>query len=166
MLASAIQIAAYSGLRQEGICSLTPASIRCDLETRINYFHVVEKTKNGVRDVPIHSAIAALVADLVQNQDADGYLIHSTGDRYGHRGDAMGKRFTRLKQELGFSQRHVFHSFRHTFAHLLESAECPEDVAQYLCGHAKAGMTFGLYSGLTRLDHRRDWLERAIRYPV
>jgi integrase len=93
-------------------------------------------------------------------------LIHASGDRYGHRGDAMGKRFTRLKQDMGFGEQHVFHSIRHTFAHLLESAECPEGVAQDLCGHAKVGMTFGLYSGRTRLDHRRLWLQRAIRYPT
>jgi integrase len=166
MLAATIRIAAYSGIRREGICSLTAASIRRDPDSGIGYFHVAEKTKSGVRDVPIHSAIATLVANLMQHQDADGYLIHSSGDRYGHRSDAVGKRFTRLKQDLGFGKRHVFHSVRHTFAHLLESAECPEGVAQDLCGHAKVGMTFGLYSGRTRLDHRRDWLERAVQYPT
>jgi hypothetical protein len=49
---------------------------------------------------------------------------------------------------------------------MLETAECPEGVAQDIVGHVKRGMTFGTYSGMTRLDHRAMWLEKAVVYPT
>ena len=42
----------------------------------------------------------------------------------------------------------------------------PGGVAKDIIGHAKTDMTFGLYSGETRMDHRARWLAKAIRYPV
>jgi hypothetical protein len=33
-------------------------------------------------------------------------------------------------------------------------------------GHVKPTMTYGLYGGLTRMNLRAEWLEKAIRYPV
>jgi integrase len=166
MLAAAIRIAAYSGMRREGICTLRVDSIQRDPDTDREFMHVSEKTAAGVRDVPIHPAIRELLTKLSNKPDTGSYLIHSSDhNKYGKRGDAVGKRFTRLKQELGFDDRHVFHSIRKTVAHLLETAECPEGVAQDIVGHVKPGMTFGLYSGLTRLDHRARWLETAVKYP-
>ena len=166
MLAATIRIAAHSGMRREGVCTLRVDSIKRDPDTDREFMHVSEKTAAGVRDVPIHPAMRDLLTKLSNKPDARGYLIHSSDhNKYGRRGDAIGKRFTRLKQELGFDSRLVFHSLRHTVAHLLETAECPEGVAQDIVGHVKPGMTFGLYSGLTRLDHRARWLERAVKYP-
>jgi hypothetical protein len=38
-----------------------------------------------------------LIQELASNVDGDGYLIRSTdGNKYRKRGDAIGKRFTRL----------------------------------------------------------------------
>ena len=51
-------------------------------------------------------------------------------------------------------------------AHLFETAECPPGVAKDIIGHAKTDMTFGIYSGETRMDHRARWLAKAIRYPA
>ena len=48
---------------------------------------------------------------------------------------------------------------------MFETAECPIGVAKDVIGHTKSDMTFGLYSGETRMDHRARWLEKAIRYP-
>ena len=164
-LANAIKLAAFTGARREGICSLKTTSIRTDPATKIRFLHLAEKTRAGRRDVPIHSAIGRLVDDLINGADKDGYLIPSDENKYGNRGDAIGKRFTRLKTDLGFDDKHVFHSIRHTVAHLLESAECPENVAKDVVGHVKQSMTYGLYSGVTKLDLRAKWMEKAIRYP-
>ncbi len=30
----------------------------------------------------------------------------------------------------------------------------------------KTDMTFGIYSGETKMDHRARWMETAIRYPT
>ena len=171
-----IMLAAYTGARRESLAALTNDSIiqvelhkvgTIPVVNGISYIHFSDKTKNGIRDVPIHSAIAGLIKELVENAGADGYLISETSpNKYGSRGDALGKRFTRLKRRLKFGSIHTFHSIRHTVAHLLESAECPEGVAQDMLGHKKASMTFGLYSGVSTLQQKRYWIEKAIVYPT
>jgi hypothetical protein len=60
----------------------------------------------------------------------DGYLIpSSTKNQYDERSAAIGKRFGRLKAELGFGPEHVFHSTCKTVATLPEDAQCPEGIA-------------------------------------
>jgi integrase len=166
VLATAIKLAAYTGARREGICTLKVSSVRSDPDTKIRFLSLSEKTTAGKRDVPIHSAVAIAIDELVRAAGKDGWLIASDENKYGTRGDAIGKRFTRLKTDMGFGNRHVFHSIRHTVAHLLESAECPENVAKDVVGHVKQSMTYGLYSGVTKLDLRAKWIEKAIMYPV
>ncbi|HET7879631.1 MAG TPA: tyrosine-type recombinase/integrase [Acetobacteraceae bacterium] len=164
-LAAAIQIAAYSGARIEGAAQLRTTDIRVDPETQVRFMRMDDKTAAGDRYVPIHPKIARLIDRLIASADADGYLIHSTAkNKYGERSQPIGKRFGRLKSDLGFDGRYVFHSIRKTIAHLLETAECPPGVAKDIIGHAKTDMTFGIYSGETRMDHRARWLSKAIRY--
>lgn len=60
----------------------------------------------------------------------DGYLIPvSTQNQYDERSAPIGKRFGRMKAEMGFGPEHVFHSIRKTVATLLEDAQCPEGIA-------------------------------------
>lgn len=77
----------------------------------------------------------------------------------------LGKRFGRLKTDLGVDRRYVCHSIRKTVAHMFETAECPVGVAKDVIGDAKSDLTFGLYSGETRMDIGRDGWRKAIRYP-
>ena len=95
----------------------------------------------------------------------DGYLIPvSTQNQYDERSAAIGKRFGRMKAEMGFGPEHVSHSIRETVATLLEDAQCPEGIAVDIIGHDKPTMTYGLYSGGSSLATRREWIEKAIRY--
>ena len=48
---------------------------------------------------------------------------------------------------------------------MFENAECPEGVAADVVGHLKPTMTYGLYSGITQMDLRAKWMEKAISYP-
>ena len=163
-LAIVTKIGAYTGARINSICCLKVGDVRTDPDTGIRFLHFKDKTQAGVRDVPLHSVIVALIDELVANADEDGYLFHINAKR---RGNEVGRDFTALKRELGFDDpRLVFHSIRHTISHMLETAECPEGVAQDIVGHVKRGMTFGTYSGMTRLDHRAMWLEKAVVYPT
>jgi hypothetical protein len=41
----------------------------------------------------------------------------------------------------------------------------PEGVAKDIIGHKKLDITYGLYSGKTKIDQRARWLERALVYP-
>jgi len=166
-LASAIKIAAYSGARIEGVSQLRTSDIRIDPDTKIRFMRMDDKTAAGDRFVPVHPKIATLIDRLIKTAPADGYLILSAAkNKYGERSQPIGKRFGRLKTDLDFDYRYVFHSLRKTVAHLFETAECPPGVAKDIIGHAKTDMTFGIYSGETRMDHRAKWLAKAIRYPT
>ncbi len=165
-LAAAISIAAYSGARIEGVSQLRVGDIRIDPDTGVRFMRMDDKTAAGDRFVPVHPKILSLIDRLIKGADNEGYLIYSAAkNKYRERSQPIGKRFGRLKIDLGFDHRHVFHSLRKTVAHLLETAECPPGVAKDIIGHAKTDMTFGVYSGETRMDHRAKWLAKAIRYP-
>ena len=142
-LCSLIQIAAYTGCRIEEICSLKISNVKDD---RI----LIEDTKTaaGWREVPLHDHILELVANL-QRSSSDGYLISGLSDRnkYKSKSDAIGKRFTTLKRNLGYSSQYVFHSFRKGFATLLEAAEVDELITARIMGHRLATMSYGRYSG-------------------
>ena len=139
--------------------------MRRDPDTNLRFIHFKDKTEAGVRDVPLHSAIEAEVDESVAKAGNDGYLLPLGAAK--RRSGNVGKRFTDLKRKVGFDDpRLVFHSIRKTITYMLEMAECPEGVAQDLIGHVKPGLTYGTYSGMTRLDHRRRWLEKAVVYPT
>jgi integrase len=164
MLHSAILIASHTGARRQGVCDLTVKSIRKDKATGIEYLHLAEKSKSGVRDVPIHPAIHQLIHSLAKNADSEGFLIHSTNNRYGKRGDAIGKRFTRLKQQMGFDDRHVFHSIRHTVVFMFRRAGCPLEIRNQIIGHADDSVGAG-YGGEIGLQQKLEWLQKALIYP-
>ena len=166
MLCQIIQIGAYTGGRIGSLATLTATSVMTDPETGIRFLHFADKTEAGVRDVPLHSAITPLIDDLIANAGPDGYLFKVNHAR-SRKANAIGVEFSRFKRKLGHNdQRLVFHSLRKTILHMLETAECPEGVAQDIAGHVKKNMTYGHYSGVTRLDQRQHWLERALVYPV
>lgn len=158
-LADLIKLGAYTGARIEELCSIKVADVSD------NSFSIKDaKTEAGWREVPIHSAIAPLVANL-KKSSRDGYLLSGlTFNKYGDRSNAIGKRFGRLKDAEGFSAVHTFHSFRSTVATLLENAGVAENIAADIVGHDKPTMTYGLYSGGASLETMREALER-ISYP-
>jgi integrase len=165
-LSTTIKIAAHSGARIEGVVQLKASDIRRDPETDIRYMKMTDKSAAGDRYIPIHPAIGKLLDEAVRNAGSDGYLIRSAAEnKYHERSQPIGKRFGRLKSELGFDGRYVFHSIRKTVAAQFQDANCPESVAADVIGHTKPTMTYGLYGGLTRMDLRSSWLAKAICYP-
>ena len=93
------------------------------------------------------------------------YLFRKlTAAQYGHRTDAIGKRFGRTKAALGYDGRYVFHSVRKTVATRLEQAGVLENVASDILGHEKtATLSYGLYSSGTSFEQMRSAIE-AISY--
>ncbi len=166
-LAATIRIAALHGARIEGVLQLRTDDIRVDPDTQVRFMRMDDKTAAGDRFVPVHPKSSGLIDQLVRDADQDGYLIHSNAKtKSRERSQPIGKRFGRLKTDLSFDHRYVFHSIRKLVAHLFETAECPPGVAKDIIGHAKTDMTFGIYSGETRMDHRARWLAKAVRYPA
>ena len=182
-LADLIQLGMYTGARIEEICSLSVADVR---DGKINIRQA--KTAAGVRTIPIHSKLAPLVERLTHEpspasaaqqaatettallreqatDDGSTFLLKSLKpNKYGDRSAAIGKRFGRLKKNLGFGELHVFHSLRKTVVTLLENAGVTENLTADIVGHKKPRMTYGLYSGGNSIHVMRDALEK-LSYP-
>jgi hypothetical protein len=162
-LAAFVRIAAYTGARREGIAKLTKKSVGS--ESGIATLHSSEKSGAGVRDVPIHPELAGLIRFLVGDVSSDGFLIRSSdSNKYKIRGDALGKRFTRLKQRMGFDKRHTFHSIRHTVIYLYRRAECPVEIRNQIVGHADDDVG-AKYGGHIDMTQKLEWMLKAIEYP-
>ncbi|MAS40875.1 MAG: hypothetical protein CMK33_04080 [Porticoccaceae bacterium] len=162
-LADLILLGAYTGARIEELCSL-----KLDHVTNGAFAITESKTDAGVRQVPIHSKLTPIVERLKVTRkaaDDDGYLLAGlTFNKYGDRSNAIGKRFGRLKDSLGFGGKHVFHSIRKTVVTLLENAGVSENLTADIVGHDKPRITYGLYSGGALLEVKREALEK-VRYP-
>src|SRR5207249_2520638 len=106
MLHDLMRIAGLSGMRIEEVCSLRVRDLADGL------FHVVDaKTAAGIRDVPIHSALAPIVAARTARSRPDDVLFHELpppplsrveDDR---RSDPASKAFTRYRRSVGVDER-------------------------------------------------------------
>jgi integrase len=163
-----IRLAAFTGGRREGLAALKTDSV-IKVEGILS-LRLQEKTEAGVRDVPIHPEIAPLVERLTKSVKKGDFLIPSKANKYGRRGDALGKRFTRLKTRLGFGEHHTFHSLRHTVVHLFRKAECPVEIRNQILGHEDGDTGAGAaYGGHIDQKHKLGWIKRAIpdiRHPI
>jgi integrase len=161
-LVDLIQLGMYSGARIEEMCALK-ASACTEEVLKIDD----SKTEAGIRTVPVHSKLVPIVRRLKEatKGDPDAYLLqHLTMNKYGDRSNAIGKRFGRLKQKLGFPGNKVFHSIRGTVITQLENAGVLENLAADIVGHEKPRITYGLYSEGNSVETMREALEK-LNYP-
>lgn len=159
-LADLIRLGMYSGARIEELCALKVAN--CTSEV----FSITDsKTAAGIRQVPVHSELVEVVTRLKESSKDDYLLSDLTFNKYGDRSNAIGKRFGRLKQSLGFSGKKVFHSIRKTVVTQLESAGVSENLTADIVGHEKPRITYGLYSGGHSLAPMKEAIEK-VRYPL
>jgi integrase len=141
-LTDLIALAAYTGARREELCSLKIEDVRGD------WLKIADaKTEAGAREVPVHPRIRSVIAKRIGKRSTGFVFEGLDSDKYGKRGDAVGKRFTRLKTGLGHGATKTFHSIRHTVVHLLEGAGVPENLTADIVGYKKTTMSYGLYSG-------------------
>jgi integrase len=154
-----IILGAYTGARIEELCSLKINDV-----TKGAFRITDAKTAAGVREVPIHSKLTDLVAKLKKASKDDYLLSGLTFNKYNDRSNAVGKRFGRLKVELGFTSAYVFHSIRKTFTTQLENTGTSENLAADIVGHEKPRITYGLYSGGATLEGKREAIEK-VEYP-
>ena len=150
-----ITLGAYTGCRIEELCSLKLTNVYSDKVEIVD-----AKTEAGWRTVPLHRHISQMVARLVQTSTNEYLLSELTLNKYGNRSNAIGKKFGRLKKQLGYGRDHVFHSLRKGFATQLENANVPVTVVARLMGHEIEGQTFGNYSDGLALEG----LKAAIEY--
>ena len=139
-LADLIALAAYTGARREELATLKVADVANDWISIRG-----AKTDAGDRDVPVHSAVAPILARLIGKRKTGHVFEHFDEDKWGHRGDAVGKRFTRLKVAAGHGPGKTLHSIRHTFSQALRAQDVSEDLVADLMGHRLTTMTYGRY---------------------
>lgn len=159
-LADLIRLGMYSGARIEELCALKVENCTKEVLSITD-----SKTDAGIRQVPVHSALVEVVGRLMASSQ-DGYLLSGlTFNKYGDRSNAIGKRFGRLKQALGFPEKKVFHSIRKTVVTLLEDAGVSENLTADIVGHEKPRITYGLYSGGHSLTPMKEAIEK-VQYPL
>lgn len=145
-VAYAIKIAGLTGCRIEEVCRLTKSHIVA--ENGVLSLYIEEgKTDASIRKIPLHSSLKPLIDQLVKNADSDGYLIHTSGgNKYGIRSDSISKAFSRIKRELGYDARYVFHSIRKTVITSLQHNDVKPLVIASIVGHETGTVTFDIYS--------------------
>lgn len=147
-------IALLSGMRIDEICSLRVADC-CD-----GIFNITRaKTRAGIRKVPIHSKLVTLVNQRCVGKRPDEFLIHELGLKpksgsLRNRATPVVQQFTRYRRDVGVDATPegkrrslvTFHSFRRWFTTQAERAGQPPWVIEAVVGHARSGMSLGLYS--------------------
>jgi integrase len=135
-------VALYSGMRLEEIASVKTSDVSAD-RIRINS----GKSESAIRDVPLHPIIKPLVSRLCLESN-DGFLISGLleAGKDSKRGKLIGKRFSQVKQSLGFDKALTFHTFRNTFINECERAKVALATVQQIVGHARTSMSYGRYS--------------------
>lgn len=145
----------FTGARIEELCALEIRSVYDD--------HLsIEDAKSvaGIRDIPIHPYVKPVVDRLVDSS-IDGYLLSGLKeDKYGRRSGAIGKRFGRVKKDLGFGSDYVFHSIRKSVAGKFKAAGVNEAIAAEIVGHELNTMTYGLYADGLPMEVKRKALNK------
>lgn len=161
-LADLIALAAYTGARLEEIGRIHRDTITLKDGVPIAFSILESKTEAGVREVPIHTAIAPLVQSLL-DASVDGYLLKGRAlgetNKYGNRLDAVGKRFGRLKTAAKFDKSFVLHSIRKTAITEVHRAGASSTVMPALFGHETGMITFDLYSAGPSLEQKAKVIE-------
>ena len=153
----------YTGCRIEEVCSLKTEQVKV-VGGLLSLVLTDAKTVKGIRTIPVATKLTKAITGAVAGSE-DGFLVSGlTFNKYGDRSNAVGKRFGRLKKELGFSDKQVFHSIRKCVVTQLEQAGVPESVVADLVGHEKQTITYGLYSGGSSLTSIREAVEK-LNYP-
>ncbi|MBY0610960.1 MAG: tyrosine-type recombinase/integrase [Beijerinckiaceae bacterium] len=171
IIADFIRIAALSGMRIDEICRLR---VR-DCEN--NLFYVSKaKTQAGVRYVPIHPDLHAILERRQKDKGPDEYLFNELKDpkagSASERSMPVVKAFSRYLRKLklevlvGDKKRSLvtFHSLRRWFVTKAEQAGQPEAIIAAVVGHKRAGMTLGLYSAGPSADQFKVCVE-AVKLP-
>jgi integrase len=132
------------------------------------------KTRAGLRRVPIHPGLAAIVARRCEGKPAKAFLFHEPGpvreDR--ERSMALSKRFGYYRRTLGVHEtvngaRHSrvdFHSWRRWFITAARNAGVDRAVVAAVVGHEVGNLTDDTYSGGPSEERLRACVE-AVQLP-
>jgi integrase len=110
------------------------------------------KTRNAVRTVDVHSALAEVLREHAIN--STGYLFATASGRPLSQRNVLRSLHSVVPVGL--------HAFRRYRTEVLRRAGCPEDLVRMWLGHASTSVTDMYALGLQRDEkRRREWCERV-----
>lgn len=130
----------YTGMRVGEYIALRPA----DINVRQKYIDIKQsKTAAGIRKIPIHHRIL----DMLTERKASGTICPCpTYDSFRRLWD---------KAMNAVRMKHTPHECRHTCASMLDSTGANDTACQMILGHARKGVTKGVYTHKTFAELRR-----------
>ncbi len=166
LLRDFMAIAALSGMRIEEIARLTVKDVKTLLalegteEKLLTYFDITRaKTDAGVRQVPVHSALAEVVTRRTTDRGpGDSLWPELPEPKPGssiEKSQKVVKEFVTYRRRIGVDDREegqrqsrvTFHSWRRTFVTKAEQAGQPPHLISFAVGHERPGVTLSVYSG-------------------
>ena len=156
-LSNLIALGAYTGARLEELGRIKPEdAILGDKGQPIGFKIKEAKTEAGIREVPLHPAIAPLFVQLMaQAPTHDGYLFKGGKNKYGNRLDGLSKKFGRLKAK-NFSNLYCFHSIRKTATTELHQRGVTMEILPYIIGHETKAFTLDVYSAGPSFQQKQE----------
>lgn len=134
-----VLILLYTGMRCGEMLQLQKA----DVHLRQRYIRITRsKTAAGIRIIPIHHRIAALIESRIKSP-GDALICDDTGRPYNY-----GRYCTiwRSVMQLIRAEGHTTHDCRHTVATLLDNASANETAKRRILGHAGGDITERVYT--------------------
>jgi integrase len=149
-----VRLALVTGARLDELCALKIG----DVHKREDGWWITireGKTEAAVREVPLHDSAAHVLARRCKKAHKFIFEGLVAGGPDNKRSWNVSKAFGHYTHSLDLGEdRQVFHTLRNTFTEAMEAAEVPESTTKLLIGHARASMTYGLYSKGQRVQLR------------
>ena len=135
-----VLILIYTGMRAGEYIGLSA----CDVNLRQQFINIKKsKTLAGIRKIPIHKKILPILAE----RKAEG-AICPCGNY-----ESFRRLFDRVMKALGMH--HTPHECRHTLATMLDRSGANDTAVKMILGHARTGVTKGVYTHKTLADLRK-----------
>lgn len=168
-LVEVMLVGMYTGMRLNEIAALTWGHLRSDTEQgeTVPYFQIdAAKTPAGIRQVPVHCALAWLLQRPRGPADQRIWATFNPEGPGRKPGADASREFSRFKAQRGFRDQRdkTFHSFRKNVTRIMERAGVPENEWAQIFGHER-GFTYKLYNqdGITLV--RKAAIIALISYP-
>lgn len=136
--ADVILILIYTGMRNSELRNL----LKSDVNRRQKYIRIRRsKTEAGIRIIPIHHCIWPFIEKRLASPGA--YLLTIDGKPSDY--SRFRRLFARVMKSI-HGEKYKPHDTRHTCATLLDDADVNENSRKMILGHARPGVTDGVYT--------------------
>ena len=113
--------------------------------------------------MPVHADLAPTLERLCSGSK-DEWLFALMEDSFGDRSNGVGKRFGRLKTDIGFGPDLTFHSLRKTWGTMLWSAGVQRELISQMIGHSTGHLTTDVYARDPDFETKKSAIA-LIKYP-